>query len=197
MTSKGSNTKEKIHAAAARLFAQKGYHGTSIRDLAQELGLQKSSLYNHFHSKEDLLFHLVDELMDQALERIEAVSSPAATPKEKLSAFIRFYTNIYAAEPDRLTVLINELDNLSPEQKRVVLAKERRYVKAIKDILEEAAQAGLLRGIPPAVAIFAFFGMVHYTPKWYQPEGAVSPEELGRLFEAIFCHGVFSAEDRA
>lgn len=195
MTQRGSQTRDKILAVAAALFARRGYHGASIRDIVQELGLQKSSLYNHFRSKEDLLFHLVDEFMDQALERIRAMATPALTPREKLSAFIRFYTTIYAAEPDRLTVLINELDNLGPEQKRLVLAKERRYVQTIKDILEEAGRAGLLRDIPPSVAVYAFFGMVHYTPKWYRPRGKVVPEQLGGLFESIFCHGVLSGED--
>jgi hypothetical protein len=72
----------------------------------------------------------------------------------------------------------------------VVLAKERRYVKAIKDILTQAAQAGLLGDVPPAVAVFAFFGMVHYTPKWYHPSGKVTPDQLGKLFQTIFCSGV-------
>lgn len=190
MAGRGSQTREKILATAAGLFARKGYHGASIRDLTQELGLQKSSLYNHFQSKEDLLFHLVDEFMDQALEHIEGVSSSAGTPGQRLSAFVRSYTQVYAAAPDRLAILINELDNLNPRQRRVVLAKERRYVKAIRDILEEAGKAGLLRDIPLSLAVFAFFGMVHYTPKWYRPDGKVDPEELGRLFETIFCQGV-------
>ncbi len=197
MTSKGTHTREKIHEVAARLFAQRGYHGTSIRDLAQELGMQKSSLYHHFESKQDLLFSLVDEFMDQALARIEAMTSPEMTPRQKLSAVIRFYTTFYAASPDRLTILINELESLSPQQKRVALDKERRYVKTLKDILEQAAQAGLMRDIPPTVAVFAFFGMVHYTPKWYRPEGKVDPEELGGLFETVFCQGVLRGKAKA
>ena len=71
-----------------------------------------------------------------------------------------------------------------------MVAKQRRYVAAFKGILGEMQQAGLMGDIPLAVAIFAFFGMVHYTPKWFHREGAVSPERLGELFKEMFLHGV-------
>jgi AcrR family transcriptional regulator len=192
-TAKGETTRKRIFDAAARLFAVRGYGRTSIRDLAQALGLQKSSLYHHFESKEDLLYQLVGEFMDEALVYIEDLGRQAIAPLEKLSAFLKYYTEFYAAEPYRLTILVNELDCLDPQRRKEVVAKERRYVRAIKAVLDELQEAGLMRDIPPAVAVFAFFGMVHYTPKWYRTKGQVRPEELGRLFEAIFCSGVLAA----
>jgi AcrR family transcriptional regulator len=189
-TAKGATTRKRIFDTAARLFAVRGYGRTSIRDLTQALGLQKSSLYHHFESKEDLLYQLVGEFMDEALVFIEDLGRQNIPPLEKLSAFLRYYTEFYAAEPYRLTILVNELDCLDPQRRKEVVAKERRYVRAIKVVLDELQEAGLMRGIPPAVAVFAFFGMVHYTPKWYRTKGEVSPDELGQLFEAIFCRGV-------
>ncbi len=191
-TSKGEQTRKRIFDTAARLFAEKGYGSTSIRDLAQDLGLQKSSLYHHFSSKEDILYKLVGEFMDEALVYVEDLGAQDMPPLEKLSAFIRYYTGFYAAEPHRLTVLVNDLEYLSPARQRAVVAKERRYIEAIEVILEELRQTGLMRDIPAPVAIFAFFGMVHYTPKWYRTKGRIGPQELGRLFEEVFCHGVLA-----
>lgn len=189
-SSKGERRERQIFDTAARLFAQRGYSRTSIRDLSEELGLQKSSLYHYFESKEDLLYRLLKEFIDPALEHLEDICSQPLPPQEKLAAFMRLYTSFYAGDRDRLVLLVNELDCLGPEARRAIVAKERRYVAAIKGILEEMSQAGLMRDIPLPVAVFAFFGMVHYTPKWYHKEGPVSPDRLGDYFQDIFCCGV-------
>lgn len=193
--SKGEKRQRQIYDTAARLFAQRGYSRTSIRDLSEALGLQKSSLYHYFESKEDLLFRLLDQFMTDALQNIEELCALALPPQEKLAAFMRFYTSFYAGDRDRLSLLVNELDCLGGEMRAAMVAKQRRYVAAIQGILSEMQRAGLMREIPLPVAVFAFFGMVHYTPKWYQGGGAVNPEELGRLFEIIFCHGILTHKD--
>jgi AcrR family transcriptional regulator len=189
---KGERRSQEVFEAAARLFAQRGYSRTSIRDLAEELGLQKSSLYHYFDSKEDLLHRLLDDIMEQALGRIEELCVQTMPPLAKLTAFMRFYTHVYAGDRDRLTLLVNELDCLPPERRAQVVAKQRRYVAAIKGILAEMKDAGLLVDLPLPALVFAFFGMVHYTPKWFSPDGPVSPAQLGGIFEQIFCHGVLA-----
>jgi TetR/AcrR family transcriptional regulator, cholesterol catabolism regulator len=188
--SKGEKREREIYDTAARLFARRGYSRTSIRDLSEALGLQKSSLYHYFESKEDLLHRLLDQFMEQALQRIEELCALDLPPEEKLAAFMRFYTSFYAGDLDRLSLLVNELDCLGDERRWAMVAKQRRYVAAIQGILGQMQQAGLMRDIPLPVAVFAFFGMVHYTPKWYRRQGMVSPERLGELFQDIFCHGV-------
>jgi len=187
---KGEKRQREIYDTAARLFAQRGYSRTSIRDLSEALGLQKSSLYHYFESKEDLLHRLLDQFMTDALQGIEELCAQPQPPQEKLAAFMCFYTSFYAGDRDRLTLLVNDLDCLGHERRGAVVAKQRRYVAAIKGILEQMQQAGLMRDIPLSVAVFAFFGMVHYTPKWYHLDGPVSPQRLGELFQEIFCRGV-------
>lgn len=190
MLAKGERRNQEIFDTAAHLFASRGYARTSIRDLAEALGMQKSSLYHYFDSKEDLLHRMLDQFMDQALERIESLCGQDLPPLEKLAEFMRFYTHIYAGDRDRLMLLVNDLDCLTPQRRMQVVAKQRRYVAVIRSILAELKQAGLLADLPLPVLVFAFFGMVHYTPKWYRPDGAVSPEELGEVFRQVFCHGV-------
>jgi AcrR family transcriptional regulator len=180
---------KEIFDTAAALFARRGYSRTSMRDLAEALGLQKSSLYHYFESKEELLHRLLDEFMDQALERLEALCSLPMDPAAKLSAYLRFYTTFYAGDRDRLSLLVNDLDCLGPARRKAVVGKEKRYLTIIKGIMRELKEAGLMRDIPIGVAVFAFYGMVHFTPKWYRNDGPVTPQQLGEIFQEIFSNG--------
>jgi TetR/AcrR family transcriptional regulator, cholesterol catabolism regulator len=181
---------EQIKDIVSRLFAEKGYHATSMRDVGNEIGMSKSSMYNYFRSKEDILFHLMNDAMDEALETLQAICRADHSPDEKLSAVLDFYARYYAGDQDRLTLLVNELPSLSAEHQEIIKRKDRDYVKLIHSILDELTDAGRMKAIHPTVATFAFFGMVHYTIKWYRKEGAVSPVELARFFVEIFTKGI-------
>lgn len=181
-----------IKDTVSRLFAEKGYHATSMRDVGNQIGMSKSSMYNYFKSKEDILFHLMNDAMDEALETLKAICRADHTPEEKLNAVLDFYACYYAGDQDRLTLLVNELPSLSDEHQEIIKRKDRDYVKLIRSILDELTDAGRMRAIHPTVATFAFFGMVHYTIKWYKKEGAVSPGELARFFVEIFTKGILT-----
>jgi len=192
--SSASKKRKLLYDTAASLFAGKGYSGTSIRDLASALGLQKSSLYHYFDSKEDLLFRILDEYMTKALREIESLCALYISPLEKLQKFMQYYTSFYAGDRDRLILLVNELDCMGPDCRQTLIQKERRYMQALNGILVELQDQGLMKSIPLSVASFAFFGMVHYTFKWYRKDGPIRPEQLGDLFLEIFTRGIF--EDR-
>ncbi|MCB2188673.1 MAG: TetR/AcrR family transcriptional regulator [Deltaproteobacteria bacterium] len=194
---KGELRQQQIFETAASLFAERGYARTSIRDLSEALELSKSSLYHYFDSKEDLLHRLLADFMDEALAQIEEISGRDLPPLEKIGAVMRFYTSFFAGSRHHLTLLVNDLDCLSPVRRDAVVAQERRYVVALKGILSELKDAGLLRDLPLSVAVFAFFGMVHYTPKWYRQDGPVSPADLGLYFQQIFCQGILADDPPA
>ncbi|MEA1921132.1 MAG: TetR/AcrR family transcriptional regulator [Pseudomonadota bacterium] len=191
MTEKFIHKQERLFDTAAALFAEKGYHGTSINDLAQAMGLQKGSLYHYFKSKEELLFRLLDEYITAALQEIEKICALEEEPSEKLRQFMLFYSGFYAGDRDRLVLLINDIDKLSEPYRSQVIEKERRYYRALTGIFVQLQDAGIMKPIPPAVAAYAFFGMVHYTCKWFQQDGAISAESLGEMFLEIFTKGVF------
>ena len=192
MTEKFIHKQERLFDMAAALFAAKGYHGTSINDLAQAMGLQKGSLYHYFKSKEELLFRLLDEYITAALQEIEKICLLEDEPSEKLRQFMLFYSGFYAGDRDRLVLLINDIDKLGEPYKSQVIEKERRYYRALTGIFTQLQDAGIMKPIPPAVAAYAFFGMVHYTCKWFQQDGDISAESLGEMFLEIFTKGVFS-----
>ena len=182
--------KPEIYRTVARLFARKGYEGTSIRDITSELGMSKSSLYYYFKSKEELLFNLANDFMDDALEVLEQIISSDIPPDEKIGRLFRFYASFFVSDHDRLTLLVNEMQSLGGPLRKILIEKERRYVRLLRSVLTDLDSQGALKKIHPTVAVFAFFGMVHYTYKWYDPNGPISPQELADGFCEIFTQGV-------
>ena len=183
---------EEIYQVIARLFAYRGYHSTSMREIARELGMNQSSLYHYFASKQDILFTLMNDAMDDVLAILEEISSTDLLPEDRLNRVLSFYTQYYAGDQERLILLINEMNSLNEEYRSILVGKQRQYVQLIKSILEELAAQDKIKQIDPAIATFAFFGMVHYTIKWYHKDGPVSLDQLANAFVEIFTKGVLT-----
>jgi AcrR family transcriptional regulator len=183
---------EEIYQVIARLFAYRGYHSTSMREIARELGMNQSSLYHYFASKQDILFTLMNDAMDDVLAILEEISSTDLLPEDRLNRVLSFYTQYYAGDQERLILLFNEMNSLNEEYRSILVGKQRQYVQLIKSILEELAAQGKIKQIDPAIATFAFFGMVHYTIKWYHKDGPVSLDQLANAFVEIFTKGVLT-----
>jgi AcrR family transcriptional regulator len=183
---------EEIYQVIARLFAYRGYHSTSMREIARELGMNQSSLYHYFASKQDILFTLMNDAMDDVLAILEEISSTDLLPEDRLNRVLSFYTQYYAGDQERLILLINEMNSLNEEYRSILVGKQRQYVQLIKSILEELAAQDKIKQIDPAIATFAFFGMVHYTIKWYHKDGPVSLDQLANAFVDIFTKGVLT-----
>jgi len=189
----GSKNRERIRqiqSVVAPLFAHKGYHSTSMREIARELGMNQSSLYHYFRSKEDILFQLMNDAVDNALTTLKEICAADLLPRDKLNKILHFYTQYYAGDPERLILLVNEQGSLSREHRRILVDKQRRYVHLFQEVFEELDEYQLTKEIPHSVAIFAFLGMVHYTIKWYDKKGRVGLEQLANSFVEIFTKGI-------
>ena len=181
---------QEIQRIAANCFAYAGYHSTSMREIARKLGMNQSSLYHYFESKEGILFKLMNDAMDNALATMEEICATDIKPHNKLKRILSFYTRYYAGDQDRLTLLVNEQNSLDSDHRRILVDKERRYVKLFREVFEELGGHQMTKEIPHGIAIFAFLGMVHYTIKWYHRDGAVGLDALADIFVEIFTKGV-------
>ncbi|MDQ1333338.1 MAG: hypothetical protein QG552_288 [Thermodesulfobacteriota bacterium] len=179
-----------IQSVVAPLFAYKGYHSTSMREIARELGMNQSSLYHYFRSKEEILFELMNDAVDNALTTLKEICAENLLPRDKLTHMLHFYTRYYAGAPERLILLVNEQNSLTPEHHRTLVEKQREYVSIFKDVFEELKGNQLTKEIPHSVATFAFLGMVHYTIKWYNKKGRVGLDDLANSFVEIFTKGI-------
>lgn len=188
------NRRARILEEATHLFAAHGYRGTSMRQIASAVGLNQGSLYHYFPGKEALLFEIMNQAMDEALAHLESMAAEKGSPRSKVHKILTYYASYYAGRPERLTVLVREMSSLGKEAHQRLLRKQGRYTKLFMHLFEELLAQGAMRPIPPVVATFAFFGMVHHTVTWYRKEGPVSLEELSKILTEIFTCGILTQE---
>lgn len=178
-------------AVAARLFSERGYHGTSMQHLAEALGLQRGSLYAHIGSKEDLLFDVVNEGADRFLARgAEAVAldEPAAA---RLRQLLVGHVETAIEHLDAATVFLNEWRYLSSDLRAVVQEKRDRYEAMVRTIVDDGIVAGEFRvDADVRFAARLVLSAGNWTYAWYRPGGELGPTEIGRKFAELLIRGL-------
>jgi TetR/AcrR family transcriptional regulator, cholesterol catabolism regulator len=177
-----ANRREVIVKAAGRLFREKGYEGTSVRDLADAVGLQSGSLFFHFRSKEEILLSLLEGGLRRAVAILDRHLAAAVSPREKLSAILHGHLQaILDEERDAFYVVLRDWRTLSPHSRKKVIALRDEYENRIALSLSELAPSGL---IPGNIRLFRLFllGALNWTVQWYRPDGDLTIGELADSF---------------
>ena len=178
-----------IHASAVAAFGRHGYHGTSMREIADALELTKGSLYHYFENKADILYAAHDrslERMQRAVERIEASGAdPASQLHELVVEHVRAIVDSFHG-----TALVLELDALPEPARRRIVARRDRFERAARRILERGALSGVFRDADPRLTGFAIFGAINWIARWYRPQGGADAERIGQAFAELFLNGV-------
>jgi len=181
------NTRDDVVAAAGRLFAERGYHGTSMRDLGKELGLLGSSLYSHVDGKQQLLVEVVNRgagFFQQAADDALAVEGSAT---ERMRALIDGHTRVVLDHRSEVRTYLNEADSLDHERRASVIAARDRYEDAYRTVLKEGATDGSFRADldPPLAAIF-ILSILNAVDRWYREDGRVDRDALVTgMFELV------------
>jgi len=187
--------RDQVLDAAARLFSRNGYAATSVRELADEAGFTKAGLYYHVRGKEDLLGAICAESIEAILEEVERAVASSAEPAEQLAAIIGAHVRFFHEHPERLTVLNLEMGRLSAPRRRKIVRLERRYLGALRRVLERGMNAGALARLDPTVSAFMLLSMVNGLNAWYDPKGRVGCDALIAHVQRIYLRGV--TENRA
>ncbi len=173
--------RQELSRQAARLFAQKGYHGTSIGDLAEALGVQKGSLYAHIEGKEDLLYetmHAGAAAFHRGLDAIPEQS--AATGKIRLA--MRSHLRVVADQLEVATVFVQEWKYLEGEHRDEIVAERRRYEERIRDLFREGREQSELRtDLDDGIAALLFLSAANWAYTWLRP-GADTDALADRLY---------------
>src|SRR3954468_16358121 len=166
---------------AARLFAEKGYHGTSIGDLADAMGVQKGSLYAHISSKQDLLYETMAEGARAFHAGLDAIQAEApATDKIRLA--LRSHLQVVADQLDVATVFVQEWRYLEGERREKIVAERRRYEERIRDLFREGREQSELRtDLDENAAALLLLSAANWAYTWLQP-GRDTEELADRFF---------------
>ncbi len=170
----GQPTRDRLAAEAARMFAERGYHGTSINDLAVAVGIQKSSLYAHISRKADLLADIA--LAGAATFHAALDSLPdGADAGERLELALRAHLAVVESQLDVATVWLQEWRYLTGEARDVFLHERHRYEERIRDLFEAAIRSGeLRRDLDVDDATLVFLSVANWAHKWLMPETDVA-----------------------
>ena len=175
----------RILESAVRAFAARGFHGTSMGDIARELRLTRGSLYYYFRDKEEILALCHTSALEAVLEAYEKVRASSDPPDEKLRRLISEHV-LVQVDKFHGTALALELDALRPSSRAAVVAGRDRYDRGLRELIAEGIGAGLFRPVDPKLAAFAVVGAINWIGRWYRPEGAASPETIGAQFADLF-----------
>jgi AcrR family transcriptional regulator len=173
---------------AARLFAEKGYHGTSVGDLAQAMGVQKGSLYAHIDSKADLLWEVAREGSEAFHTALDEVPDDWP-PLEKLRLALRAHLRVVAEQVDVATVFIREWRYLQGERREAFLAERRRYEERFQALFREGRELGQLRAdLEEQDAVLLVLSAANWAYTWLRP--GVDTDELADHFFALMLDGI-------
>ena len=191
---------EFILRTSARIFAEKSYHSTSMRDISRATNVSLAGLYHYCKSKEELLFLIQDNCFGRVLDRLKERLTNANEPIERLHVFIDNHLAFFAANMAEMKVLSHESESLAGEMLQNVSGKKEEYTQLARKILADVQQtlAPEYRQIDLTVATYALFGMMNWIYNWYDPSGSLTVaqlvENITRLFLFGFLHQSHPAE---
>lgn len=167
--------RQRIYEAAIDLFAEHGFHGTSVRDLAQAVGVEAASLYHHFPSKQDLLRAMFDRFMDDILGMIRAASVGPGSPAERLANVVRRHVLFHIARAREAFISHSELRSLTAQNRKRVIAMRDRYERTLRELLEAGVNEGVFEIADIPVTTTAILMMCSGVSDWYDPGGRLTP----------------------
>ena len=167
-----------IYRNAARIFHRKGYHATSINDIAAAVGLTKAGLYYYIKGKQDLLFAIMSFAMDQLDEQVTEPARRHEDPETRLHTIVACHARLITQDSSALTILVNELEGLLPGDRADIIARQRDYVEFIADTLAALRDEGKVVGLDPTVGAFSLVGMVLWISRWYRADGRLDGDEV-------------------
>jgi len=173
------NTRQDVIAAAGRLFADKGYHGTSMRDLGRELGLLGSSLYAHVESKQDLLVEVVEEGARLFHASAAAALAGGGSSSDQLRQLIAGHVGVVLDNPDVVRTYLNEAKMLDAEHRSRVIGARDHYEQAFRGVVGAGiSDASFRHDLDPKLSSIFILSILNALERWYRPDGPVDGARL-------------------
>jgi TetR/AcrR family transcriptional regulator, cholesterol catabolism regulator len=189
-TASGPHVRADVIAAATRVFSERGYHAASMTDIANVLGIRKPSLYHHVRKKEDLLFAIHEQMIDELIDETMTVFTSSMSPAEKVHGAVRVAMSFVGRHRDGVTVFLTEHRAVSGPRWNELVVKRDFYEQMVHRIISEGTTTGAFIDVPPAIAAKAVLAMANWGYTWFQPDGPLSAEQVADIFATIALRGL-------
>lgn len=176
-----------ILRTAAAIFAEKGYHQASIRDISRATGISLSGLYYYVRSKEEILFRIQEHSFATVLENLQRQLAQGGDAEDKLRRLVENHLRFFVSNMKEMKVLSHEATALTGDARQRVNGLKRRYTDLCLGLLAEMAPERSAEEL--RVATFSLFGMMNWIYNWYRPGRDLRVEELAAEMTRIFLHG--------
>jgi len=174
----GGGRRVEILDVATHLFRAQGYHSTSLDDIAAAIGFTKPAIYYYFASKEDILFTIVSEHVDRALDRVLGIARGPGSALQRMHALLLENGRTVLHNRDVNTVFYDERNALSPEREADMRDRERTYTRVVRDLYVEGVETGEFLDMDATVATATILGASIWSYRWFDDAGPLSVEEV-------------------
>lgn len=184
--------------SARDLFADRGFRSTSMKDVAEALGVRAPSLYNHVASKQDILFAIMDTAMNRALAALDQALVGADDVEEELRRATESLVLDFLRFPAEVTICNTEVRSLDAANRAAIVAKRDRYAARIREIIERGCLSGTFRTRSPRLAAFAVLELGNGAKSWFRPDGRYTDVDVAQEYGefALRLVGGVGAEQR-
>jgi len=172
------NRREDLLRVCARLFREKGFDGTSIRDISRAAGMHSGSPFYHFKSKQEMLVAVMEQGLTEGLEHLEAVAALRLAPAEKFRKLVRAHLETICGDGHHfIPVMLYDWRSLTPANRRRVIALKDRYDALWQKVTDDLHAQGVMDGDARLARLFTF-GVLNWTARWYRAGGRKSLDEI-------------------
>jgi AcrR family transcriptional regulator len=184
-----ASTRVDIMKSAAKAFRRLGYHGATVEQIAAALKMKKGNLYYYFKNKEAILFACHQYSLDELIRLLEEVERSGLSADEKLRRLIVAFVHTILDELHG-TALFLDLEALSPVHLKAVIARRDTFDRGVRRVLEEGMATGTFGPGDAKLRAFALFGAVNWIPRWFNPDGPASSQEIADHFADFLIGGL-------
>lgn len=188
---KRQRRRTEILHAALRTFRSEGYHGTTLDDIARQLGIRKTALYHYFPDKQAILYACHCEGLE-GVAGIVAAARRRAPFAEQLAYAIREHVRVMTDTLEGSSLAL-EVSSLSPRHRAEVIAARDRYEEALREMVRCGIAAGEFRSVDPKLTVFAILGAINWVVRWYTPTGSLRPSTVGAHFADHLVRGLLTS----
>lgn len=174
--------KEEILRSAAVVFAEKGYHGTTMEEIAAGLLMTKGSMYYYFKNKDELLYHCHKMIMDMSIEGMKGIIESSASSTEKLYRAIKSHIAIATSEKSMFMVMHKPGQHFTDDYLNDILEARSEYAQSFDYIIKEGIKTGEFQTVDVKMVRMIILGALNWTQEWFDPKGEKSPDEISEVF---------------
>lgn len=182
--------RDEVIAAAEQLFSEKGYEATSVRDIAESLGIKAGSLYTHIETKEDLLWEILTAAANRFFDEVAPVLTSDLVTTQKLRRAISAHVQVITTSNVSAAVYMMEWRHLTEPRRSEFLARRDKYEGLFRDLVRGGIEEGVLAAVDEKFATLLILSSINWVHQWYRPDGPMTPEEIARKLTDMLLNGL-------